>query len=92
MLRRIVLPQCPRKVHPLTTRGLTTIGIRREDPARVWERRAPLTPAAIKSLLSGQEDLAVEVESCDRRCFPNELYRQVSPSSVVKSSEADLGL
>ena len=59
-------------------RYLTTIGIRREDPARVWERRAPLTPDAVRSLLSSKEDLAVEVESCERRCFPNQLYKRVS--------------
>jgi alpha-aminoadipic semialdehyde synthase len=61
-------------------RYLTTIGIRREDPARVWERRAPLTPDAVQSLLTSKKDLAVEVESCERRCFPNRLYHEVSSS------------
>lgn len=62
-------------------RYLTTIGIRREDPARVWERRAPLTPEAVQSLLSSKNDLAVEVESCERRCFPNRRFQEVSPCS-----------
>ena len=64
-------------------RYLTTIGIRREDPARVWERRTPLTPEAVQSLLSSKEDLAVEVESCERRCFPNRLFHEASPMLLV---------
>lgn len=59
----------------LSARTLATLGIRREDARRVWERRAPLTPEAVKSLTA---DNAVEVESCARRCFPDALYEAVS--------------
>jgi alpha-aminoadipic semialdehyde synthase len=71
------------------TRSLTTIGIRREDPSRVWERRAPLTPQAVQSLLSTRKDLEVEVESCQRRCFPNESYQQVRIPTLAYAAEAD---
>jgi alpha-aminoadipic semialdehyde synthase len=61
-----------------------TIGIRKEDPKRVWERRAPLTPEAVEQLVNGQPggkagDVRVEVESCARRCFSEADYRHVSP-------------
>lgn len=58
--------------------ALATLGMRREDPRRVWERRAPLTPDAIKSLVK-DKDNTVEVESCERRCFTDEQYEAVCP-------------
>lgn len=70
--RRVVL------LSPTLRRGLTTIGIRKEDPARVWERRAPLTPEAVASLVGGGQDVTVEVEECGRRCFPDDDYRHVN--------------
>jgi alpha-aminoadipic semialdehyde synthase len=77
--------QLARRV-PRDTRLLTTLGIRREDPARIWERRVPLTPQAVATLLeeskgvaSGSKDeLRVQVESCKRRCFADSAYVQVS--------------
>ncbi|ORY32502.1 putative Saccharopine dehydrogenase [Naematelia encephala] len=75
-------------------RLLTTLGIRREDPTRIWERRVPLTPHAISSLLSTHGDeLAVEVESCQRRCFPDHTYAQVGAKIVpCLSRDVDLVL
>lgn len=55
--------------------ALATLGMRREDPRRVWERRAPLTPDAVRGLI---KDNSVEVESCERRCFSDEQYEAVS--------------
>ncbi|WVO16236.1 hypothetical protein L204_103907 [Cryptococcus depauperatus] len=56
-------------------RNLTTLGVRREDPKRIWERRAPLTPAAVERLLTdGKAELQVQVESCRRRCFTDKEY------------------
>lgn len=46
-----------------------TIGIRREDPARIWERRCPITPDAVE-LLVRKENVKVLVQDCDRRIFP----------------------
>jgi alpha-aminoadipic semialdehyde synthase len=54
-----------------------TIGIRREDPARIWERRSPLTPDAVAELVS-QGDVQVLIQDCDRRVFPVDEYVRVS--------------
>lgn len=73
----------------ITRRCLTTLGLRREDPSRIWERRTPLTPHAVQSLLADAKDqLKVEVESCKRRCFPDSLYSDVSRDYVVGRSLA----
>jgi alpha-aminoadipic semialdehyde synthase len=70
------------------TRSLTTIGIRREDPARIWERRAPLTPKAVAALLTlGSDNVEVQVESCDKRCFPDDQYRHVSLQALLSDAE-----
>ncbi|KAF8882271.1 Saccharopine dehydrogenase-domain-containing protein [Infundibulicybe gibba] len=45
-----------------------TIGIRREDPQRIWERRCPLTPEAVHQLIA-EKNVRVLVEPCDRRVF-----------------------
>jgi alpha-aminoadipic semialdehyde synthase len=45
-----------------------TIGIRREDPSRIWERRCPLTPDAVEVLVR-QKGVRVLVQDCDRRVF-----------------------
>ncbi|KAI0001339.1 Saccharopine dehydrogenase-domain-containing protein [Russula compacta] len=50
-----------------------TIGIRREDPERIWERRVPLTPDAVAELVS-RDNVRVLVQDCDRRVFPLEEY------------------
>lgn len=54
-----------------------TVGIRREDPTRIWERRTPLTPEAVNKLIS-QSGVDVHVESCERRVFKDEAYVEVS--------------
>lgn len=46
-----------------------TLGIRREDPERIWERRCPLTPDAVEHLVR-KEGVKVLVQDCDRRVFP----------------------
>ncbi|WVQ82294.1 hypothetical protein IAT38_004422 [Cryptococcus sp. DSM 104549] len=71
----------------LHLRELTTLGLRREDPSRIWERRTALTPAAVQQLLQEKgngDELAVEVESCLRRCFSDEEY-QAAGAKVVPS-------
>ncbi|KAI6024246.1 Saccharopine dehydrogenase-domain-containing protein [Pisolithus marmoratus] len=45
-----------------------TVGIRREDPSRIWERRCPLTPDAVQELVQ-QDGVDVLVQPCDRRVF-----------------------
>jgi len=53
-----------------------TIGIRREDPGRIWERRAPLTPDAVAELVN-RDNVRVLMQECDRRVFPLEEYVHV---------------
>ncbi|ESK83942.1 saccharopine dehydrogenase (nadp+ l-glutamate-forming) [Moniliophthora roreri MCA 2997] len=50
-----------------------TIGIRREDPTRIWERRAPLTPDSVYELVK-DKGVEVHVEGCERRIFKDEEY------------------
>jgi len=75
-------PRHPRSVHAamtFPTRALhraLTVGIRREDATRIWERRAPLTPDAVYSLIA-EKDVNVHVEHCDRRAFSDTEYIKV---------------
>ncbi|KAI0665470.1 Saccharopine dehydrogenase-domain-containing protein [Trametes maxima] len=45
-----------------------TVGIRREDPTRIWERRCPLTPDAVHELVT-KDGVDVLVQPCERRVF-----------------------
>ena len=56
--------------------GSVTIGIRREDPGRIWERRAPLTPDAVAELVN-RDNVRVLIQECERRVFPLEEYVHV---------------
>ncbi|KAH7919203.1 hypothetical protein BV22DRAFT_1023405 [Leucogyrophana mollusca] len=46
-----------------------TVGIRREDPSRIWERRCPVTPDAVHDLIH-KDNVNVLIQDCDRRVFP----------------------
>ncbi|KAF7986808.1 hypothetical protein HWV62_20442 [Athelia sp. TMB] len=54
---------------PAAAQHSVTLGIRREDPDRIWERRCPLTPEAVEHLVK-KEGIKVLVQDCDRRVFP----------------------
>ncbi|KAI0302611.1 Saccharopine dehydrogenase-domain-containing protein [Russula brevipes] len=75
-LRRVSVALPPRR---LALRFYTsqstpvTIGIRREDPGRIWERRVPLTPDAVAGLV-GRDNVRVLIQECERRVFPLEEY------------------
>ncbi|KAF8639309.1 hypothetical protein AX17_001590 [Amanita inopinata Kibby_2008] len=56
-----------------TARPPLTVGMRREDPQRIWERRAPLTPDDVHYLVS-ERGVDVHVEPCERRVFPTSEY------------------
>lgn len=47
------------------------VGIRREDPSRIWERRSPLTPDAVHKLASSVDVL---IQDCERRAFKTADY------------------
>lgn len=87
-LRRVSIALPPGR---LTVRFYTsqtnpvTIGIRREDPLRIWERRAPLTPDAVAALVS-RDNVRVIVQECERRVFPIEEYIRVR-AIYVRDSE-----
>jgi len=64
-----------RRFHSSRTTPVT-IGIRREDPGRIWERRVPLTPDAVAELIS-RDNVRVLVQECERRVFPLQEYIRV---------------
>ncbi|KAI0758651.1 Saccharopine dehydrogenase-domain-containing protein [Trametes elegans] len=72
VLRRSPLtlrPALRRAYHATPARqAKLTIGIRREDPARIWERRSPLTPDAVNELVE-KDGVEVLVQPCERRVF-----------------------
>ncbi|OAX41805.1 hypothetical protein K503DRAFT_863595 [Rhizopogon vinicolor AM-OR11-026] len=45
------------------------VGIRREDPSRIWERRCPVTPDEVAQLVQ-RLNVDVLIQDCDRRVFP----------------------
>ncbi|KDQ17415.1 hypothetical protein BOTBODRAFT_105760 [Botryobasidium botryosum FD-172 SS1] len=56
-----------------------TIGIRREDPARIWERRCPLTPDAVRELIR-DHGVNVILQDCDRRIWTRDNFLKVGAS------------
>lgn len=59
------------------------VGIRREDPSRIWERRSPLTPDAVHNLVSST-GVDVLIQDCERRAFKTADY--VSAGARVHDS------
>lgn len=59
-----------------STSSTVTVGIRREDSERIWERRCPLTPEAVHELVS-REGVRVLVQPCDRRVFSAQDFMNV---------------
>lgn len=49
------------------------VGIRKEDPSRIWERRAPLTPDAVHHLVKST-GVDVLIQDCERRSFRTSDY------------------
>ncbi|KAJ7696052.1 Saccharopine dehydrogenase-domain-containing protein [Mycena rosella] len=62
------------------------VGLRREDPARIWERRSPLTPDAVKRLVL-EHRVIVHVEHCDRRVFRDHEF--VQAGAIIKENLQD---
>lgn len=73
LLLRTSLPRA-RTLHT-TASTSATLGIRAEDPARRWERRAPLSPAAVAKLVS--QGVKVLVQPCEKRVFVDSAYEKV---------------
>lgn len=89
-----VLRRSPFHVHRVSRRAYhvtrpkkLTIGIRREDTQRIWERRSPLIPEDIHRLVQ-EEDVDVVFQGCERRIW-NESHpsiRAVSTHYVYRYS------
>ncbi|KAJ7459741.1 Saccharopine dehydrogenase-domain-containing protein [Mycena latifolia] len=78
------LPAVPLRT-ALSARPLV-VGLRREDPTRIWERRSPLTPDAVTRLVS-EHHVKVHVEHCDRRVFRDHEY--VQAGAIIKQNLQD---
>ncbi len=87
-LRRVPVPRPPsRFTHRFyaSQTNLVTIGIRCEDPGRIWERRAPLTPDAVAELVS-RDKVRVLIQDCERRVFPVDEYIRVRTFGILHTS------
>ncbi|KAI0631584.1 Saccharopine dehydrogenase-domain-containing protein [Trametes polyzona] len=94
VLRRshlILRPIARRAYHHTPSRSAKlTVGIRREDPARIWERRCPLTPDAVYELVE-KDGVEVLVQPCERRVFSSndflnagaKLHPTLQPAHVI---------
>ncbi|MFH1465682.1 MAG: bifunctional lysine ketoglutarate reductase /saccharopine dehydrogenase family protein [Pseudomonadota bacterium] len=65
-----------------------TLGIRLEDK-NAWERRVPLTPAAVRRL-AAEPDLDVQVQRSPTRVFPDESYAAAGAELVDDPFGADV--
>ncbi|KAG8700622.1 hypothetical protein FRC08_004601 [Ceratobasidium sp. 394] len=76
-----------RGARALSTKGRVTVGLRREDPARTWERRTPLTPDGVEELV---EELGAEVlvEECERRVYRTRDYEKAGARIVPAGKRA----
>ncbi|KZT63559.1 hypothetical protein DAEQUDRAFT_770505 [Daedalea quercina L-15889] len=72
-----------------TAHAKLTIGIRREDPLRIWERRCPLTPDIVNVLVE-RDGIDVLVEECDRRVWKSEDFVKAGAKLVPTLSPAHI--
>ncbi|VDC06971.1 unnamed protein product [Peniophora sp. CBMAI 1063] len=73
LLRRATAGLRKAHVRHASSKASVTIGLRQEDPERVWERRSPLTPDAVADLIA-KDGVRVLVQECDKRVFPLDDY------------------
>ncbi|KAG2098227.1 uncharacterized protein F5147DRAFT_561603, partial [Suillus discolor] len=67
-----------------------TVGIRQEDPSRIWECCCPITPDEVAQLVQ-HLDVNVLIQDCDCRVFPIDqfikagakLYLMLDPVHIV---------
>ncbi|GJJ14359.1 hypothetical protein Clacol_008623 [Clathrus columnatus] len=73
--------------------GVLTVGIRREDPTRLWERRCPLTPSAVQQLVQ-EEGVRVLVQHCNRRVFETREFEKAGATTdeTLASAHIVLGI
>ncbi|EJD00287.1 uncharacterized protein FOMMEDRAFT_126943 [Fomitiporia mediterranea MF3/22] len=94
----VLLPRPRRPFHRTTPRlnkdkegrRRPALGIRREDPARIWERRCPLTPEAVERLVH-EDGVDVYVQPCERRVWKDgefvkagaKIHPTLSPADII---------
>lgn len=86
LARRILIPCATsqlgtRALHSAVP-SLAVLGLRAEDPARRWERRAALDPDAVRQLV--QDGHNVLVEQCSKRAIREEEYKEVSRPFLIR--------
>ncbi|XP_033106546.1 alpha-aminoadipic semialdehyde synthase, mitochondrial-like isoform X4 [Anneissia japonica] len=69
-----------------STEGQKVMGIRREDYGSQWERRAPLSPAHVKTLI--ESGVKVLVQDSNRRAYPIQDYENAGAHIQEDLSEA----
>ncbi|KAG2207514.1 hypothetical protein INT47_004264, partial [Mucor saturninus] len=69
-------------------RHYATVGIRREDKSR-WERRAALTPNAVKKLIQ-ETGTQVYIQPSTKRIFTNESYEKAGAMITEDISKANI--
>ncbi|KAI5481105.1 alpha-aminoadipic semialdehyde synthase [Pseudohyphozyma bogoriensis] len=72
------------------TTTLARIGVKAEDQARVWERRAPLSPKSVQQLTS--KGVVVNVESSDKRVFRDREYEKAGAKIVDRVTDEEIVL
>ncbi|GAA5990344.1 hypothetical protein JCM10908_007326 [Rhodotorula pacifica] len=65
-----------------TAPSLAVLGLRAEDPARRWERRAALDPDAVRQLV--KDGHQVLVERCSKRAIGETVYKEAGAEIVTK--------
>ncbi|KAG8740070.1 hypothetical protein FRC10_004790 [Ceratobasidium sp. 414] len=76
-----------RGARAISTKRRVTVGLRREDPARTWERRTPLTPDGVEELV-GDLGAEVLVEECERRVYRTRDYEKAGARIVPAGKHA----
>ena len=80
-----------RRCYSTATNGpKLVVGIRKEDPSRIWERRAPLTPDAVHRLVKST-GVDVLIQDCERRTFSisdyvkagAQVHKTLEPAHIV---------
>lgn len=65
------------------------IAIRRENKS-IWERRAPLTPTNVSSILKTYPNLKILVQPSSIRIFPDKAYQEAGAVIQEDISEAKI--
>lgn len=91
ILRRSPHALSLRRAYTTASARKLTVGIRREDPTRIWERRCPLTPDAVHELVH-KDGVDVLIQPCERRVFTANDFIKVRPRLSFSPANSPLML